>query len=501
MTDREFAYQYAREMQTSIDLPDGWAERYEVLACLKDSPGKGTYLVKSFNEEEKWILKWAKGEEASHLLSEGEMLRELQKIEMSDIFIRKILQEKDKVWLLRNYVEGNSLAEVGEIRRFSDEEICRMGILICKSVENLHMRKPPVIHRDIKPENIILKKDGAIALIDLETARSYKEGKREDTYFAGTRETAAPEQYGFGQSDERTDIYGIGKTLLYMKTGDYDLGELEKGAGGRRLKKVIRKCCAFDPGRRFATAKETAMGLEKCLPGAGREDGRVKTLTGLVTFLGIAVLALSVQVLLLRWEMKGEQAPGSRSKNETQGSQKLLEAENKSQGEGTNKVIIRGWDVTLYDTLLGQILDSVEEKDYQLMAEQCRQLISELYEDPFLQAVEAEDTYYYTENDARWEGYDIVRAGYEQVADVLAYHDRMLETHLESLDQYRYYIFAMVRGSVESVSIDKNGEMDYGPLYLYRYQGNTEDLDYSLGNLLDSIIRGIELYQRENPSQ
>lgn len=501
MSDREFEDQYVREIQKSVDLPEGWAERYEVLACLKDSPGKGTYLVKSFKEEEKWILKWAVGEEASHLLSEGQMLRELQKIEMSDICIKEIFQEKDRVWLLRNYVEGNSLAEVGEIRSFPEEEICRMGILICKSVENLHLRKPPVIHRDIKPENIILKKDGSIALIDLETARAYKEGKKEDTYFAGTRETAAPEQYGFGQSDERTDIYGIGKTLLYLKTGDYDLAALEGGRGSRRLKKVIRKCCAFDPQRRFATAKETAVGLEKCLPGAGGEGRRVKILTGLVALLGVAVLALSVQVLLLGWEMKGEQAPRSGSKNETQGSQKLLEAENKSQGEGTNRVIIRGWDVTLYDTLLGQILDSVEEKDYQLMAEQCRQLISELYEDPFLQAVEAEDTYYYTENDARWEGYDIVRSGYEQVSDDLAYHDRMLEDHLEFFDQYRYHIFAMVKGSIESTSVDKDGQVSYGPLYMYRYQGKTEELDYSLDHLLDSIIRGIELYQRENPSQ
>ena len=70
--------------------------------------------------------------------------------------------------------------------------------------------------------------DGTLTLIDYETARCYKEGLDEDTYFMGTRGTAAPEQYGFGQSDIRTDIYGIGRTLLYLLTGGYRLEELDK---------------------------------------------------------------------------------------------------------------------------------------------------------------------------------------------------------------------------------------------------------------------------------
>lgn len=499
MTDREFENLYTEELKKSADLPGDWSERYQLFACLKDSPEKKTYLVKGLKKEEKYILKWAAGKEASHLLAEGEICQKLQKTETYDIDIKEMIQDENSVWLLRNYVEGNSLAEIGEARSFSEDEICHMGILICKSVENLHRRKPPVIHRDIKPENIIVKGDGSIALIDLETARSYKEGKSEDTYFAGTRETAAPEQYGFGQSDERTDIYGIGKTLLYMQTGDYVLEDLEKGAGGRRLKRIIRKCCAFDPKRRFATAKEVSLALQKCLPGEGKEGRRVKGLTGLVALLTVLVLALSVQVLLLKQEVGGVLPKAKPVKNQVNGSPEASEPG--SEPGGADQVIIRGWNMTDYEVLLDQILDSIDEKDYQLMAEQCRQLISALYEDPFLQAVEAEDTYYYEENDVRWEGYNIVRAGYEHVADDLAYHDRMLEQELASFDQYKYHIAALIRGNMEYTRMGGDGNLVYSTLYYYRVQKNTDDLDGSLGSLLEAIIDAIELYHQENNIQ
>ena len=45
--------------------------------------------------------------------------------------------------------------------------------------------------------------------------------------YLGTVETAAPEQYGFDQSDVRTDIKKNKKTLIYLATGSYDPEELK----------------------------------------------------------------------------------------------------------------------------------------------------------------------------------------------------------------------------------------------------------------------------------
>lgn len=311
----------------------GWSALYDVEACLKDTPYKQTFLLKEKGGETEYILKLAREEAVEHLASEEKMMQELQNFHL-------FLQKNDKTYLIRAYVEGASLAEIGEKRGFSRKEILNIGIMLCEEVTKLHQRKPTVIHRDIKPENIIWKSDGGIALIDLETARTYKKGKHEDTRFVGTRETAAPEQYGYGQSDERTDIYGIGKALLYLLTGDYNLAELEKASEDRHLNHIIEKCCALEPDSRFATVKQVSHELEKCMSFV---PGR----NGLVRVLAVATLGLLVLVIILFHKVVTlEKRIGEQS----------IEPAETIEEKKPGRIIISGWDVTDYDILLEQIL-------------------------------------------------------------------------------------------------------------------------------------------------
>ena len=55
-------------------------------------------------------------------------------------------------------------------------------------------------------ENILLTEEGTCRIIDFDSAREYKPGEAHDTFYMGTEKTAAPEQFGFMQTDERTDI-------------------------------------------------------------------------------------------------------------------------------------------------------------------------------------------------------------------------------------------------------------------------------------------------------
>ena len=84
---------------------------------------------------------------------------------------------------------------------------------------------------DIKPTNIMLQGDFkkgqgivSVYLIDFNTARVFDAERNRDTELIGTRGFAAPEQYGFSQSDARTDIYGLGVLLNYMLCGKFDPG-------------------------------------------------------------------------------------------------------------------------------------------------------------------------------------------------------------------------------------------------------------------------------------
>ena len=67
----------------------------------------------------------------------------------------------------------------------------------------------------------MISNDGIVKLIDFNAAKEFDQSQIEDTRLMGTRKFAAPEQYGFGQSDPRTDLYALGVTMYYLLTKDY----------------------------------------------------------------------------------------------------------------------------------------------------------------------------------------------------------------------------------------------------------------------------------------
>ena len=67
---------------------------------------------------------------------------------------------------------------------------------------------------------------------------------KEDAKLLGTKENAAPEQYG-----KRTDVYALGM-LLFLSSGSYDKNaELPKD-----IRKIVTRCTEFYPSRRYANA-------------------------------------------------------------------------------------------------------------------------------------------------------------------------------------------------------------------------------------------------------
>ncbi|MBR4904092.1 MAG: protein kinase [Selenomonadaceae bacterium] len=119
---------------------------------------------------------------------------------------------------------------------------------MCDGLKELHEQK--IIHRDIKPSNMILQGE-RIRLIDFDAARIFKEGKESDTKLLGTKGYAPPEQFGHGQTDNRSDIYSLGVTMKTL------LGENCDG----RLKKILDKCTELDPKNRFQNVDELKLAL------------------------------------------------------------------------------------------------------------------------------------------------------------------------------------------------------------------------------------------------
>ena len=198
-------------------------------------------------------------------------------------FIECVSDESgDFAGFVMEYVEGRSLQQIlEEGKQYSIREAAEAGTQLCAILGRLHRMNPPMIYRDLKPANILARPDGSWVVVDFGAVRKYREGAGKDTSRLGTEGYAAPEQYGgWEQSDERTDIYGIGAVLHHMITGrpplETGLRPLEEfggaTAGGRAprsfsyMAKTLLRCCSVAPSMRYSSCSE----LEKALLGVIR---------------------------------------------------------------------------------------------------------------------------------------------------------------------------------------------------------------------------------------
>ena len=172
-------------------------------------------------------------------------------------------REGGTAYLLRTFLPGETLRQYRERMGACPEETCvRLGRKLCALLETLHGQEPPVIHRDIKPENIILLPDGGVGLIDFGIARLYKAGQDTDTRRMGTRSTAAPEQYGYAQTDQRTDLYALGMTLIWLAAGAYGREALAQAPElSPQFRKTLEKAVSFAPEGRYQTARAFSAAL------------------------------------------------------------------------------------------------------------------------------------------------------------------------------------------------------------------------------------------------
>lgn len=179
--------------------------------------------------------------------------------------VRELYRLPDQLVVVCDYIEGMSLAElVGAVGRLEPSETVRRLRELCHAAGVLHAHD--IVHRDVSPGNVVISARGT-HLIDLGNARAHLEGARRDTTLLGTYGFASPEQYGFAQTDARSDIYSLGRLGVYMLTGvlpsdaDFDASYLDDRLVPPALRAVIDRACAFEPSSRYQSAAELAAAL------------------------------------------------------------------------------------------------------------------------------------------------------------------------------------------------------------------------------------------------
>lgn len=164
--------------------------------------------------------------------------------EISDVF-----EENGKCIIIEEYISGRSLYDLIMSEGVPEEEKAVEYIAdLCITLKKIHAAG--IVHRDIQPSNIIISVDGILKLIDFDISRKIKLTAEKDTEVLGTVGYAAPEQFGFMQTDNRTDIYSLGILFRYMLTGDENISY--EG----RYRDIISRCTYIDPEKRYATVDE-----------------------------------------------------------------------------------------------------------------------------------------------------------------------------------------------------------------------------------------------------
>lgn len=204
-----------------------------------------------------------------------------------------VVQGPQGLFLVMEYVHGESLARLLRIARANEERV-PIGIA-CAVIHNVllglhaaHETKEPsgklldVVHRDVSPQNVIVGTDGVARVLDFGIAKAAgriqvtREGQ-----IKGKLAYMAPEQIR-GNVDRRTDVFAAGVVLWEMLAnrrlhdGLKDIDIVSRVVNGQLsapstyahdlpavLDAIVLKSLATDPANRFASAREFAIEIER----------------------------------------------------------------------------------------------------------------------------------------------------------------------------------------------------------------------------------------------
>jgi len=195
-------------------------KKYSIIKKFKQGGMSDVFLVKHKVLGHLRILKVINKEDIPDimLMTEPNLLKSIVHPSIPQIY--DVEETSDKLYILKEYIEGETLSDI--IKKdgpFDEERARKLFIELCNAISFLHNKKPPIIHRDLKPTNIIISPDDHLYIVDFGISRTYKSDSTRDTCVYGNIMYSAPESFGTAQSDIRSDIYSLGLIYYYMLTG------------------------------------------------------------------------------------------------------------------------------------------------------------------------------------------------------------------------------------------------------------------------------------------
>lgn len=177
--------------------------------------------------------------------------------------LEAVLADNDCLVTVETLINGQTLAAALQANgAFSPVQVNRVARDLLQSLQ--HLEALGIVHRDLKLSNIMISRD-RYYLIDVSAARKQQVNQSSDTRLLGTTGFAAPENYGFAQTDGRSDIYSLGIVLNCLLTGqipDSRQAVTNQLTTDPQWLPVIEKATAIDPQQRY----QTAIDMRQALP-------------------------------------------------------------------------------------------------------------------------------------------------------------------------------------------------------------------------------------------
>jgi serine/threonine protein kinase len=191
-------------------------------------------------------------------------------------------------FLAMEYISGAALTGKLASEPLPEKEVIALGTQMAAAPEEAH--EHGIVHRDLKPGNIMVTPKGQVKVLDFGLAKLVQpvsdaastETAGDTQGAAGTLPYMAPEQLRSETVDARTDIHAAGAVLYEMSSGRqpccentaprlidailHQMPSAPRDLNPRispRFEELILKCLDKDPGRRYQSAQELRVDLQR----------------------------------------------------------------------------------------------------------------------------------------------------------------------------------------------------------------------------------------------
>ncbi|HEX3777958.1 MAG TPA: serine/threonine-protein kinase [Polyangiaceae bacterium] len=228
---------------------------------------------------------------AASLEREARLLAELDHANIPKVY--DFVRRGERMWLVLEYVDGVSLADVmKKSRKLPEPFACAVALELCRALAHAHAHG--VVHRDVEPKNVLLSKDGSVKLANFNVAFDERMPTAPELLEGGSGYGGpwymSPEQILGERADGRSDLFSLGVLLYEMLSGErpFDgpddrstslrirrdpvppLGKKAPGVSAA-LERVTQRCLEKMPSDRFDSSAEACAALESAARELGAE--------------------------------------------------------------------------------------------------------------------------------------------------------------------------------------------------------------------------------------